>query len=65
MCKHRLCLFLSGGKTAFDRGDVKFKVFEYPEYFAIFESKWFIWWIPTGSFESWRKRELLKKLKNT
>lgn len=57
MIRHRLFLLLSG------RDNIKLEVLGWPKNIAIIQSKWFIWWIPTTSFETWRKDETLKKLK--
>jgi len=57
MLRHRLFFFLSG------KDNIKVEKLGWPKNIAIIESKWFIWWIPTDSFNTWRKNEILKKLK--
>jgi hypothetical protein len=53
--KHKILFSLFGGIKAKKQGKIKvIDRMNFPNYALIFQTKYFIWWIPIRSFENWR-----------
>jgi hypothetical protein len=62
MLRHHIYYTLSGGKKAAKEKRITGEVILYPDYVLILQSKYFMWWIPTGTYRQYRKRYINKKL---